>query len=484
MPRWTPLVLSMTLCLVASAQEGPDCRDALEGLIAKVEREYPGFAEKTTDRRAYESFRDEMIACSQSTPDPACLDLLRAYLAFFQDHHLQVVRTGGGKGGGGGGGGGARGADDGKPAARTGHDRIDQPLATLRERIVRSDDPLEGIWRGAGYEVGIVARDGHHQAFVIEADTTYWKPGEIKFRLHADGRADFYLRDHSLRESGYTVHRGSVLHLDAIRSPFVKIEPAPPLSPGQIEQTLAEIDGFFCRRLSDRTVLLRLASFGYDRVERIERLLDESQGMLRTCENLIVDLRDNPGGTDQAYRRLLPYLCTGPVRTMGGEYLATPTLVNGLRDYLDQLPAEERHAEDRRRILRMIEVFSARMGEFVELDSQAVHVTEIATAEAAPRHVVVLVNGRTGSAAESLVYKARQSWKVKILGTPSGGVLDYGSARWTGIGCDRYRLSIPTYRSLRLPDYPLDNIGLQPDVYLDRTVDDWVAFARDYLEGP
>jgi hypothetical protein len=35
---------------------------------------------------------------------------------------------------------------------------------------------------------------------------------------------------------------------------------------------------------------------------------------------------------------------------------------------------------------------------------------------------------------------------------------------------------------MRLPDYPIDNIGIQPDIYLDETVKDWVSYALDYLE--
>lgn len=35
---------------------------------------------------------------------------------------------------------------------------------------------------------------------------------------------------------------------------------------------------------------------------------------------------------------------------------------------------------------------------------------------------------------------------------------------------------------MRLPDYPIDNIGFQPDIYLDKYVKDWVQFVVDYLE--
>jgi hypothetical protein len=36
---------------------------------------------------------------------------------------------------------------------------------------------------------------------------------------------------------------------------------------------------------------------------------------------------------------------------------------------------------------------------------------------------------------------------------------------------------------MRLPDYPLDNIGIQPDVFMDKYIEDWVQYALDYLEN-
>jgi hypothetical protein len=35
---------------------------------------------------------------------------------------------------------------------------------------------------------------------------------------------------------------------------------------------------------------------------------------------------------------------------------------------------------------------------------------------------------------------------------------------------------------MRLPDYPIDNIGIQPDIFLDRFVNDWIEYAKNYLE--
>ena len=49
------------------------------------------------------------------------------------------------------------------------------------------------------------------------------------------------------------------------------------------------------------------------------------------------------------------------------------------------------------------------------------------------------------------------------------------------IYCNYLPTYLPTYRSLRLPDYPIENIGMQADLYLDNSIKDWAKFAFDYL---
>ena len=104
----------------------------------------------------------------------------------------------------------------------------------------------------------------------------------------------------------------------------------------------------------------------------------------------------------------------------------------------------------------------------------SVIIDTIKLAPKSPRQIAILNNRNVGSSAEDLTLIAKQSKKVKILGTTTEGVLDYADARFFEFGCDNYQLLLPTYRSLRLPDFPIDNIGLQPDIYIDRSVKDWI----------
>ncbi len=163
--------------------------------------------------------------------------------------------------------------------------------------------------------------------------------------------------------------------------------------------------------------------------------------------------------------------------------VVTPTLIDGLQSWLDQTPDEERYMSDKKMVTGWIKLFKNHMGEFVNTDSTNVFITEVEVAEHSPEQVIILANKGTGSSGEAFTFLMKQSKKVKVLGTPTYGALDYASARYFEFGCDNYKLLLPTWRARRLPDYPIDNIGVQPDIYLDKYVTDWVQFAVDYAEN-
>jgi hypothetical protein len=333
---------------------------------------------------------------------------------------------------------------------------------------------MEGIWKSGAYKVGIVKMNNEYEGFILEADTLYWKPGEIKFRLFENGKANYYLRDHSLSEETYELADGWILYFNY--SKFTKEYPKPNLPDEVIKAKLEELDGCFFKMVTEKTALLCLSSFEQNYVERIKKLLTDNRKSIENSENLIIDVRNNLGGVYDAYADLLPYILTNNIRGLGMEFLATQTLIDGIGEWYDD-------EESKKKAGVWISMFKRKMGEFVNTDSTDFYISEIKPVKHSPKMVVILVNHRTASSGEAFVLDARQSKKVKILGTPTYGALDYGSAMFFDFGCKNYRLMMPTWRSMRLPDYPIDNIGIQPDIYLDKSVKDWVQYAVDYLEN-
>jgi len=290
------------------------------------------------------------------------------------------------------------------------------------------------------------------------------------------GKVNYYMGNHSLQEDNFELFDGSILFFINLTSAFVKEFPKPKLTENEIELKLDEMQGFYFSKLTDRTSILCISSFDDMYVKKIEKIVSDNKQAIENCENLIIDIRNNEGGTYDAYDEILPYITTNNIRGVGQEFLVTQTLIDGVESWFDDKAGK-------RRARRWISLFEGNIGKFVNTDAADVNINEIKIAKHSPKQIAVLVNKGTASSGEAFTLEAKQSKKVKILGVPTYGAIDYGSASPFDFGSENYILVMPTWRSMRLPDFPIDNIGVQPDIYLDKSVEDWIQFAVDYLEN-
>ena len=234
------------------------------------------------------------------------------------------------------------------------------------------------------------------------------------------------------------------------------------------------------KSISSDIFYIKISSFAYENIAPFKELIEKNSEKIENSKALIIDVRNNGGGTDDVYQPLLPYILTNPIRIMSVEFFATHTLVNGLRDYAIKNIKQD-SINEVKRIDEDLREYRENIGKFVLYGDKKVMIDSIALNPKGPKQVIILANRNVASSAENFLFSSRQSKKVKIMGTPSMGALDYGSIREFKFGCDNYQLLLPTYRSARLPQYPIDNIGIQPDIYLDESISDWIDFAVHYI---
>ncbi|SEQ79083.1 S41 family peptidase [Epilithonimonas lactis] len=459
-----------------NAQTNCNCNDALQNIILKIESEYPGFAVKTKDKLLYNSFKENTTKSAIENKNPSeCLAILKSYTDFFKDRHIWVLPNENG----------SQQSINTKTLKNPTPKQANINLKKFKNRASKITNEIEGIWKDENYEIGIEKlNEREYVGFIINADSNFWKTKEVKFRLFTDGTYEYYMQDRSLQKGKYTIHDGGLLYFDTIRSAFTRQTPAASLTQSEIEDKINEMNGFFIKRLTPRTTIVKMQYFSYMFVENIEKMIEKNKALLESSDFLIIDVRDNGGGTDNGYQKILPYIVTGPSRSVGVEYLASPTLISTTEKYLQGLKKDaEKNKAQIEDLENRIRQLKANPGKYVNYDEKKVRIESMVPSVKSPSQIVVLANDHTASAAENFLLLAKQSKKTKIIGIPSSGVLDYANAMFFEYGCDNYKLLMPTYNSFRLPDYPIDNIGVQPDIYLDESVKDWTQFAVDYLEG-
>lgn len=159
---------------------------------------------------------------------------------------------------------------------------------------------------------------------------------------------------------------------------------------------------------------LKISSFRYENITPVKEVLEKNKKKIEQSKALIIDLRDNFGGTDDVYQPLLPYILTNPLRIMNVEFLSTPTLINGLRDYaLQNVHKDSVNAI--RDIDEGLKEYKENLGKFVLYNGQKVTIDTIPLNSKSPEQIIILANENVASAGENFLFSSRQSKKVKIL---------------------------------------------------------------------
>ena len=239
------------------------------------------------------------------------------------------------------------------------------------------------------------------------------------------------------------------------------------------------------RVLSRRTLLLTLRSFNEKVREALVALLKARRHDLESHPDWIIDVRDNDGGWDSSFEPLLPWLVGNGHVDVGAWVHVTPANIAGWERACGEGPARD-----------------ARCAAFVDLVVKAMKVAKsgddisghvgyepaLASPGKRPARVAILIDNACGSSCEQFLLAARQGFGVKLLGRHTYGGLDYSNLRTHDLPSGRWRLWYATTRTARIPDQPVDDIGVLPDIYLprgegDTAAADEVERTRRWIEG-
>lgn len=234
---------------------------------------------------------------------------------------------------------------------------------------------------------------------------------------------------------------------------------------------------FYIKKLSSKTILLRLPHFDFTSKDVIDKLLKEHARDLSIIDNLIIDLQNNGGGSDTSYQEVLKLIYSRPIYQIGAQIKSTPDNISSFEGFL----ADPDFPEDNKPFIKtLITSLKAHPGKFVNIGDDQVHIITFPQILPRPRRVGIVITG-AGSSGEQFVLEARQSRKTTLFGGPTHGVLDYSNVNSlkTPSGGMLY---YPTSRSLRLPAEPVDGVGIQPDILISKSEKDPIAVAQKWLE--
>lgn len=206
--------------------------------------------------------------------------------------------------------------------------------------------------------------------------------------------------------------------------------------------------------LNDNVSYLKIGSFANKK--NLDSLMTSCINTILKKKFLIIDIRDNGGGGDFVFEKLLPIISTNDIYSRNINFLATSENWNHFKNTHN---------------VNMGKWNPEYEGKFITapwIKDSAMFIKSFKYwgTSKFPQYVGVLVNRNVGSAGEQFVFSSKQSLKVKIFGENTGGFFDYSNCRHFEVIADSLYISAPTTKTKGLPVSQTDGNGIAPDFYL------------------
>lgn len=351
----------------------------------------------------------------------------------------------------------------------------------------KQESDYEGVWTTGSYKIGIKKEGENYIGFIIESGVDTWTPGMVKLKIENDNekiRSTFYMRNHSPIESSKPELIGEN-YLQIGQQLLKRLKPFFPTDP-VIENYFKSLNtqSPYLEELNATTLYLRIPSFDISQKKEIDSVIWNNKERILQTKNLIIDVRDNGGGSDSSFDELIPILYTNTIRNIGVEFLSTAqnnqfflelATKQEFKDYFDD--------ETRAEFMGYYEKLQSKLGKFVNVFGDDIYNIHYDSINEYPKNVGIIINNGNASATEQFLYYAKQSKKVKLFGTSTYGAFDISNLYEAESPCKEFELVYGLSRSIRIPDMVIDDIGFQPDYYLDKTIPQhqWVEHVNGIL---
>lgn len=415
-----------------SLYESCPCQTDLKFVTDYLEHHYSGFASNVTseNRPAYEALKKQLISESNSpTTRLECLTLLNRYLAFFRDRHLGISI-------GASGGTVDENSADAVRAFRDSemfktweHRSLDS--AQLYQYLSSSVDPIEGIYEERTYKIAVIKdkterRD--YAGFILGSRTPLWDRGQLKLELlqqpDSSFRSILYLRNHS-------AYISTIKNKNPVTASFSASRAFPLTQKTEVKRDWSAPESpkwFSFQQLNDSTNYLYIGTFDGSLRSKFDSAYSAIEPKLKDHPNLIIDIRNNGGGSDGCWQELGRLLYTQPYQNDQWDYFASPEVIKRYEEQSAVAKKNEKQyghdlVQHYQQIIRKLK--KAKSGTFVKLWPAGEYKWD--RVSPFPKRVVLMFNRGSASAAEGLILSAMHSKKVITFGENSGGYITFGN---------------------------------------------------------
>ena len=467
------LLLLASINITAFGQNAKcECIDNLNKTIAGTEKNYAGYPAKVNQSNAKEYevlVRESKLKASGETDAKKCYYIIASYVKYFKDKHFIITY-------------------------KNDKDFDSTVVNYLKNDANRSKfvkNSVEGIWINSDSTTKITIKklkNNVYQAYKVESKVDNFPKGFVYFTLTSKNNRLIAKEYNSFMSTPVPAKQyGNLLQIWSY-SIWGRIQPQP-MSTAEAAELATwknRHNGLAFRKISPNVAYLKVPTF-LNNDNRIQKLVDLNDSIIRNTKYLVVDLRGNGGG-NTGWTYFIKYFMTNPIIQKSSYLRVTPDNVK------IELPALETFA------LNPISEEYKKYFPDSTLNAYKKAYQELPTTKAAfypipavtfpldsvtnnPKKIALLVDELCGSATEFFLFLSRQSKKTISYGTNTLGMMDYvGMSVPTPLPCEKFILKIPSEKSSWTDKNPIDQTGFTPDVVLNLPQDEWINFIMNDLK--
>jgi hypothetical protein len=475
-----------------------NCKDNFDLVVKTLKQNYPDFYPKANlDSVKFKHLTDSIINKTPSANPLDCIQLLQSWTSFFQDiHHLKIVWN----------------EDDKVKYASRYRSVLDnkaektfskeQITAFLLQTKQSKKETIEGVWEESNHSYQMIIKQDifdnkkgkeKFTGYILKADSIFYMPGQFKMKVekgndletHKENIAQIYnvqLKDLYKNDKPTTLilNNNNTMTITG-EGIFYRVT--------DLENTKNDRDIFLnnlalntstrCIRIDKETMLLSLPDFLYKNAKTIDSLILKYRNEIVNSKFLIIDVRDNMGGSIKPYKEVLPLVYTNPIITPSGSVMASPLTMSR---YLNVTFDVKTSLEEKKQARQTLDTLKKYTGKKVTLfASDTIKLNHIFPK---PLKVAVLINENTASAAEFFVRDCKQSTKVIVFGSRKGtkGATVSGDMQYFKLPCPLFDFYYPSAVFDWQPAF-VRNGKILPDVVIPENTKDWIKFVQMYFRN-
>lgn len=433
--------------------------------LKQIKENYPGFKDKTNNK-AFDRYVSKVLSFGINRDT---FWKLSQIVNFFSDHHLQIYKT------------------------NFQEDIDSAQCATnffeINKYFSKSHffEKYEGLWLN-DYSNCIMAIKKIsnspliYKGYVLESRDNFLLSGLVCCEFEQDKRNTFYTRYIS-NLGRFEVYLNSIFRNDSvlITGGFGKWKKINDYQYPYLSHISTFNRKVSSKIISDSCFLISIPVCNKTNSDMVDSVVKANKRLIENSKTLIIDIRNNLGGTTKTYYPLLPFIYTNPIKTVDGYLYCSPGFIKNQETDLSLYRQKANPDTNEIAILsKSIDEMKANKGGFLFISGTAIKYDSI---KINPKNVALIINYGSASAAELMILAFRQSDKVKIFGETSEGAVDYLDYYSQKTPSKKYLLYIPgTKRGLSVNEPKFDEKGINPDIKIPDTEKDWIKFVKEYYD--